>query len=68
VEILGEKLGLAAFSLFRKKKCGDFFVLTYFSETTVSPRLLNPGLNPSSVVCISAVKMYLDSARRLDKF
>jgi hypothetical protein len=23
---------------------------------TVSPRLLNPGLNPSSVVCISAVK------------
>jgi hypothetical protein len=32
VEILGEKLGLAAFSLFRKKKCGNFFFNIFFGN------------------------------------
>jgi hypothetical protein len=33
VEILGEKLGLAAFSFLRKKNAATFF-FTYFLETT----------------------------------
>jgi hypothetical protein len=52
-----------SYKTFRKKKHKNrlFLILNFFPEwteymCTVSLRLLNPGLNPSSVVCISAVK------------